>query len=106
MYRLIEINQNDVVLDAACGSCAFLVKSMCNMMKEAGGINTDRVKKIKSVQLYWIEFDREIFALACANMSLLKKQNSIYFLKYNCLIFPKQLCQLPNVQIYFFCILP
>lgn len=72
MYRLIEINQNDVVLDAACGSGAFLVKSMCNMMKEAGGINTDKAKKIKSVQLYGIEFDREIFALACANMLIHK----------------------------------
>ena len=37
MYRLIGVNQNDKVLDAACGSGAFLVKAMCNMMKEAGG---------------------------------------------------------------------
>jgi type I restriction-modification system DNA methylase subunit len=35
MYRLIDINQNDVILDAACGSGAFLVKSMCNMIKES-----------------------------------------------------------------------
>ncbi len=72
MYRLIEINQDDVVLDAACGSGAFLVKSMCNMMKEAGGINTDKAKEIKSKQLYGIEFDREIYALACANMLIHK----------------------------------
>lgn len=72
MYRLIEVNQNDNVLDAACGSGAFLVKAMCNMMKEAGGINTKKAAKIKDTQLYGIEFDREIFALACANMLIHK----------------------------------
>lgn len=72
MYRLIEVNQNDRVLDAACGSGAFLVKSMCNMIKEAGGINSKKAKNIKDVQLYGIEFDREIFALACANMLIHK----------------------------------
>lgn len=72
MYRLIEVNQNDKVLDAACGSGAFLVKSMCNMMKEAGGINTEKASKIKDSQLFGIEFDREIFALACANMLIHK----------------------------------
>lgn len=72
MYRLIHVNQNDCVLDAACGSGAFLVKAMCNMMKEAGGINTKKAKEITSIQLYGIEFDREIFALACANMLIHK----------------------------------
>ena len=72
MYRLIEVNKDDYVLDAACGSGAFLVKAMCNMVKEAGGINTDKSKRIKSEQLYGIEFDREIYALACANMLIHK----------------------------------
>lgn len=72
MYRLIEVNQNDKRLDAACGSGAFLVKAMCNMMKEAGGINTKKASQIKDTQLYGIEFDREIFALACANMLIHK----------------------------------
>ncbi len=72
MYRLIGVTQSDVVLDAACGSGAFLVKSMCNMIKVSGGINTDKAKEIKSKQLYGIEFDREIYALACANMLIHK----------------------------------
>lgn len=72
MYRLIEINQNDIILDAACGSGAFLVKSMCNMIKEAGGVNTKKALEIKTSHLYGIEFDREIFALACANMLIHK----------------------------------
>lgn len=49
MYRLIEVNQNDKVLDAACGSGAFLVKAMCNMMKEAGGINTKKLLKSRTL---------------------------------------------------------
>lgn len=72
MYRLIGINKDDVVLDAACGSGAFLVKSMCNMISEAGGINSTDAMHIKSQQLYGIEFDREIYALACANMLIHK----------------------------------
>lgn len=72
MYRLINVNQTDIILDAACGSGAFLVKSMCNMIKEAGGINTQKAVEIKAKQLYGIEFDREIFALACANMLIHK----------------------------------
>lgn len=72
MYRLIDINQDDVILDAACGSGAFLVKAMCNMMKEAGGQNTKKAKEIKSSQLFGIEFDREIYSLACANMLIHK----------------------------------
>ncbi len=72
MYRLIHIDKDDIVLDAACGSGAFLVKAMCNMVKEAGGNNTDKAKEIKQKQLYGIEFDREVFALACANMLIHK----------------------------------
>ena len=72
MYRLIDVNQHDRVLDAACGSGAFLVKSMCNMIKEAGGVNTSEAVQIRAKQLYGIEFDREIFALACANMLIHK----------------------------------
>ncbi len=72
MYRLIDIDQNDRILDAACGSGAFLVKSMCNMIKAAGGINAKKTPEIKETQLFGIEFDREIFALACANMLIHK----------------------------------
>lgn len=72
MYRIIDIHQDDKVLDAACGSGGFLVKSMSKMIKESGGIQTEKAKRIKSQQLFGIEFDREIFALACANMLIHK----------------------------------
>jgi type I restriction enzyme M protein len=72
MYKIIEVHKDDIILDAACGSGAFLVKSMCNMVKEAGGNSTDKSKKIKKNQLFGIEVDREIYALACANMLIHK----------------------------------
>lgn len=72
MYRLIDVDQNDRVLDAACGSGAFLVKSMCNMIKESGGVKSQKASEIKEAHLFGIEFDREIFALACANMLIHK----------------------------------
>ena len=72
MYRLIHVHKEDKILDAACGSGGFLVKAMSKMIKESGGIKSDRAKTIKSTQLFGIEFDREIFALACANMLIHK----------------------------------
>lgn len=72
MYKILEVNQNDKVLDATCGSGGFLVKAMANMISEAGGINTNRAQEIKSQQLFGIEFNREIYALACANMLIHK----------------------------------
>lgn len=72
MYRLIGVTQNDYVGDFCCGSGAFLVKSMSNMMKEAGGYDTKEAKEIRQSHLYGIEFDREIYALACANMLIHK----------------------------------
>lgn len=72
MYKIIEVNKDDIILDAACGSGAFLVKSMWNMIKEAGGNSTAKAKQIKQNQLFGIELDKEIYALACANMLIHK----------------------------------
>lgn len=72
MYRILEMNKDDRVLDACCGSGGFLIKSMANMICEAGGVKTNKAKDIKAKQLYGIEFDREIYALACANMLIHK----------------------------------
>ena len=72
MYKIVGVNQNSRVLDAACGSGTFLVKAMAKMMNEAGGVDTEKARHIKAKQLYGIEFDREIFSLACANMLIHK----------------------------------
>lgn len=71
MCRLIEVNMNDGVLDAACGSGAFLTKAMSNMIKEAGGPTTEKAKEIVE-HLYGIEIDKRVYSLACANMLIHK----------------------------------
>lgn len=73
MYRLININaKDDRILDAACGSGAFLTKAMSNMIKEVGGPTTKKAKEIMTSQLYGIEIDKRIFSLSCANMLIHK----------------------------------
>lgn len=72
MYRLIGVTQNDYLGDFTCGSGAFLVKGMSNMIREAGGYDTYKAKEIRESHLYGIEWDKEIYALACANMLIHK----------------------------------
>lgn len=72
MYRLINVHKDDCVFDGTCGSGAFLTKSMANMIQEAGGPDTNEAKRIKQHQLYGIEIDERVFALACANMMIHK----------------------------------
>lgn len=76
MYKLIGANHRDRILDATCGSGAFLVKAMSNMIDEVGGNRASEVNDIKQQQLLGIEFDREIYALACANMLIHKDGRS------------------------------
>lgn len=76
MYRLINVHQNDVIFDGACGSGAFLTKAMSNMIHEAGGMDTAKAKEIKAHQLYGIEVDRMIWSLAASNMLLHKDGHS------------------------------
>lgn len=72
MYRLIDIHMSDYVFDGTCGTGAFLVKSMSNMIFEAGGVATKEAANIKKCHLYGIEMDKELYALACANMLIHK----------------------------------
>ncbi|EHI75007.1 type II DNA modification methyltransferase [Streptococcus criceti] len=73
MYKLINIDpKKDRVLDAACGSGAFLTKAMSNMIKESGGPGTKQSGTIMASQIYGIEIDKRIFSLACANMLIHK----------------------------------
>lgn len=48
MYKILEVNMDDCILDATCGSGGFLVKAMANMIREAGGMETKKAVEIKS----------------------------------------------------------
>ncbi|MDT3947990.1 N-6 DNA methylase [Staphylococcus haemolyticus] len=68
MYKIIDCNYKDRILDAACGSGGFLTKSMSLMIDEMPSETTE----IKQNRLYGVEWSRKIFAVACANMLLHK----------------------------------
>lgn len=73
IYRITQTTYKDKILDACCGSGAFLVKAMSYQISEVGGVNNeDAVRKIKSEQLFGVEFSKELYALACANMLIHK----------------------------------
>ena len=72
VYRITETTYKDHVLDACCGTGAFLVKAMCNMIEEVGGNNTTEANKIKTERLFGIERDIELHAVTCANMLIHK----------------------------------
>lgn len=73
IYRITGTSHKDNVLDACCGSGSFLVKAMSYMIGEVGGLNNViETKKIKEEKLFGVEFSKELFALACANMLIHK----------------------------------
>lgn len=65
MCRILDVKADDYVLDATCGSGGILVKSMARMMASAGA---EKDICNKSGRLFGIEIDKEVYALACANM--------------------------------------
>lgn len=73
MYRIAGVTHNDRVLDAACGSGAFLVSSMGEMISEMGGRENEKaVLDICNNRLFGIEISKDLFTLACANMLIHK----------------------------------
>lgn len=72
MYEIADCNYNDKILDATCGSGAFLTKAMSLMINEVGGWHTKEAEDIKTNHLFGIEYKDKIYALACANMLLHK----------------------------------
>lgn len=72
MVRLLEVTEDDKILDSASGSGAFLVKAMSVMIEKAGGVDTQKAREIKKNQLFGVEYDKQVFALACANFLIHK----------------------------------
>lgn len=72
MYKISGCTHKHNLLDACCGSGAFLTKAMSLMINEIGGWHTKEAEDIKTNHLFGIDNDEEIYALACANMLLHK----------------------------------
>ncbi len=65
--ELAEVNKDDIVFDNCAGTGGFLISAMQKMIKDAKG-DKEKVKSIKQKQLYGVEYQDDIFALACSNM--------------------------------------
>lgn len=73
MYKITGMTHKDRVLDAACGSGAFLVSAMGEMISELGGReNQKAVLDICNNHLFGVEISKDLFTLACANMLIHK----------------------------------
>ena len=64
---LVKLNKDSVVYDNCCGTGGFLITAMRFMIKKAKG-NQEKEKNIKEKQIIGIEYQGEIFPLACSNM--------------------------------------
>lgn len=67
MALLAEVNKDSVVYDNCTGTGGFLVSSMNLMIKDAKD-DLNIIKNIKQHQLIGVEYQANIFALACSNM--------------------------------------
>lgn len=66
---LADVNKDSIVFDNCCGTAGLLIAAMKQMVKDAGA-DAKRQKRIKKQQLYGIEFQPGIYALAVCNMIL------------------------------------
>ncbi len=66
---LAEVNKDSIVFDNCCGTSGLLIAAMKEMVRDAGP--SEKLKKrIRNKQLYGIEFQPQIYALAVSNMIL------------------------------------
>lgn len=63
--EVLDVNHNDYVLDPTCGTGGFLVSSFDYVKKKS---NNEQIEKFKNYNLFGIEQDDEVVALALVNM--------------------------------------
>ena len=64
---LAQVNKDDVIYDNCTGTGGFLISAMRRMVKDTKG-DQEAILKIKETQLFGVEYQSHIFALACSNM--------------------------------------
>jgi len=67
--ELGNVNRKSVVFDNCCGTAGLLIAAMQVMIRDAGPERGTQ-KKVKNLQLFGIEFQPKIYALAVSNMIL------------------------------------
>ena len=74
MCDLTDVQPNDIVFDATCGTAGFLIAAMHRMLSMAE--SDQQRKSIKKKQLHGFELQSNMFAVAAANMILRRDGNS------------------------------
>jgi type I restriction-modification system DNA methylase subunit len=64
---LAQVNKNSVVYDNCAGTGGFLISAMKRMITDANN-DEEKIREIKNNQLYGVEYQSHIFALAVSNM--------------------------------------
>lgn len=76
---LAGVTLDSVVWDNCCGTGGFLISAMKKMVRESGG-DTRKVSQIKRRQIFGMEYQDDIYALAVSNMILHGDGKSSIFL--------------------------
>lgn len=74
MCYLVELNKNSRVLDPCCGSGAFLVRALTTILDLCN--SEEERNKVKSEQIYGVEYEENAFGLATTNMLIHSDGNS------------------------------
>ena len=67
MAEIAEVNKDSIIYDNCTGTGGFLVSAMKLMIKNAKG-DKEKEAEIKQKQLIGVEYQADIFSLACSNM--------------------------------------
>ncbi|MCP9770463.1 methyltransferase [Lacihabitans sp. LS3-19] len=95
---LAGVNKDSIVYDNCTGTGGFLISSMNEMVHDAKG-NIEKIKLIKEKQLIGVEWQDDIFALACSNMFIHQdgKTNIIHGDCFDASVIAIAKEQMPNV---------
>lgn len=74
MAKITGVNKHSVVLDPCCGSGSFLVRAMTQALDDCA--TATEQDKIKTNQIFGIEFDENVYGLATTNMLIHSDGNS------------------------------
>jgi len=74
MCKVVGINRNSVILDPCCGSGAFLVRAMTEALADCD-TEIER-ERIKTEQIFGIEYEETAFGLSTTNMLIHSDGNS------------------------------
>jgi len=66
---LADVNKNTIAFDNCCGTSGLLIAAMKVMVRDAKS-NETQIKRIKSKQIFGIEYQDDIYTLAVSNMIL------------------------------------